>query len=411
MRASSRFTLHFDNPSLNFIGIVYHFSIALLPILYIYNFPIINISVGTIILLLFIPFSFYYYFKKNRKNKKISLIFFLLFYIYIIVRGNRDIKNIIVPVAAFINLLGIVHGSLQSSYFRKIIESVAIFSFGVVFVQTLLHYRLNLNLSFVCFPLLQSTYRENYTGVVYRSVLYRPTGIFLEPAHYSEYCLFALISTLFPEDGRVNMKRAIIIALGIVMTTSGMGILFSGIIFCWFLLTNPEKLTMKLKSVIRYGIILSVFLLILSRFSFFNNALNRVFSADDQGYNAVKGRTGHWEEAIRTLRGNALFWGYGGQKDFGEYLTTLPDTIYRYGLIGLFLQLLIFIYMMFKRINNYVWCSTVVFLGLFCAAHLTSTCLQLFYYTIIFLEVIRPKRELKHLKLNYFLTLQRWKSN
>ena len=47
------------NPA-NLIEWFFHLCIALIPILYVYNFPIVNISMGTVIILGFVPYSLYY---------------------------------------------------------------------------------------------------------------------------------------------------------------------------------------------------------------------------------------------------------------------------------------------------------------------------------------------------------------
>lgn len=394
MKASQGFSFNYRHSEMNPFDKIYHICMALLPVLYIYNFPVIHFSVGTILLLVFTPHSMIYIFMRNRQYQRINLLIFFIFYLYLIIRGNNDIKNIILMMSAFINICGMVNGSLRGKYFRDIIETFAVISFAVVLVQTLLHYVMHQNISFVFFSLLQNAYKERYSDVVYHTALFRPTGFFLEPSHYSEYCLFALISILFPENENANMKKAIIVAMGIVITTSGMGILFTGVIFCWYLLLNPGNIKVKIKRFFKWGFLLGCMLLLLNFIPFFRSALDRVFSTDDKGYNAVEGRTGHWSEAIRSLHDNAVYIGHGAEKDFGKYLTGLPDTLYHYGIIGLVLQILIFAFMLLRKVNNYVLCSTVVFLGLFCAAHLTGTCLQLFYYSFILVEVVRPKKQL-----------------
>ena len=59
----------------------FHFCIAQLPVLYLINFPGLNISLGTVIILGFVPYSGWIIIKKIKKKQRIKAYAFFFFFI------------------------------------------------------------------------------------------------------------------------------------------------------------------------------------------------------------------------------------------------------------------------------------------------------------------------------------------
>jgi len=369
---------------------IYHFCIALLPVLCLLKVPAFNISLGTVLLIAFIPYSVFNILNGLKYGaSNISALFFFVFYLYLCLRADGSLPHAVLCIATFIHLWGITCGAIDSEKLRKNIERYAIINSLLIVLQVMIYYGVHYKVQFLPQALFHEDFQNSY---VFRETtgLYRPSALFLEPSHFSQYCCFALISTLFPKKEKINVKRAGLIALGCVLSTSGMGILMTGVIFCWRVFFSRAKKGTKLYKVIKWSPVVLIGLLILIQIPFIQTAFQRVFSNVD-GYNAVHGRTGQWERAVGSMTGTTLWFGYGNNAKYPYYLAGLADTIYKYGIIGAFLEFACFLYLMFRKFDRYVWCCCVVFLALFCVAHLTSFYSQIFYFGLAVAESVATK--------------------
>ena len=369
---------------------IYHFCFGLLSVLYIVNVPGLNISLGTVILVGFTPYSLYYLLKGIRTKRNASPFFFFIFYLYLIFRSDANAMRIILCIAAFVNLAGQMAGAIKVEKIRSVVEGFAVLNAVLLFIQVLSFYILHITIQYIPRDLIYEEYRNSW---VFNSVsgLYRPSALFLEPSHFSQFCIFALISTLFPHNGIVNKKRAMIIGAGCVLTTSGMGIALTVGVVAWYIFLNRERLDRKILIILKWIPVGIIGLLILSRMSFFQTALQRVFS-NVEGYNAISGRTHNWDDAIGSMKGQLLWLGYGDSYNYRWYLTGLADSIYKYGVVCIILEGLCFVYLMLKKRTNFVWLCSIVFAVLFCVAHITNFASQVFYFGFILSEVCAQTR-------------------
>lgn len=373
----------------------HHICIALISVLYVLKVPVINLSFGTIIILAYVPRSLYYIINNWDIKKNISSVFFLIFYSYLLFRSDGNIMRIILCSSAFINLFGIIKGSIDAYKLRRIIEIFALINVALLVFQVIGYYVIHIKIQYIPQSLIYEEYQNSW---VFRDEggLYRPSALFLEPSHFSQFCIFALLSTLFPIDNKVKMKRAIAIGMGCILTTSGMGILLTCCVFSYYMVMSNDSINKKVSRILKMLPVLVIALLILSQTSFFKTALDRVFS-NVNGYNAVSGRTHNTGEALGKMRGATFLFGYGDSFKFRFYLTGLADSIYKYGLLCVILEGLCFLYLMLKKRGNFVWCCCVVFSVLFCVAHVTNFVSQVFYFGIIVTDanIINNKNNVK----------------
>ena len=373
-------SLNYYRP-MSVFGSLYHFCIALIPVLYIFKFPVLNISLGTVVILAVVPYSIMYILKGINKNYHIHSYVFLLFYVYLILRSDGNTTRIVLCISTFLILWGQMKGATDNARIRNIIEVFALINVALLVIQVVSYYGVHIHIQYLPRVLIYEEYQESY---VFRELsgLYRPSALFLEPSHFSQYCIFALISALFPASGPVRMKRAIAIGTGCILTTSGMGIALTFGVFAWYVFLNKQRINKKLLIIIGCIPVLLVALLVLSRTAFFQTAIQSVFSNVD-GYNAVSGRIHNWDDAIGTMHGSLLWFGYGDNYNYKLYLTGLADMIYKYGILSIVLEGSCFLYLMIKKKNSYIWCCCVVFIILFCVAHITNFVAQVFYFGIL----------------------------
>ena len=87
---------------------------------------------------------------------------------------------------------------------------------------------------------------------------YRPSALFLEPAHYAQYVLpWLFISILDDDTDNVKPYQKIIGTLGVVLSASSLGILGVGIIWSWYLLRLLKAFNRKafMRAMIVLGVI------------------------------------------------------------------------------------------------------------------------------------------------------------
>ncbi len=379
---------------------VFHYVVALMPTLYLLNVPRINVSLGTLLLIVFLPYSFFCILNAWTNEKKgykelTKYLPFALFYLYLCLRSDGNLSFMVLAVATLIHMCGMLCGSVQIKHIQRIMVSFAMCNAGLVLIQTVVYYLLDWHFQFIPQFLVHEQFRGSH---VFRELagLYRPSALFLEPAHFAQYCCFALISVLFPVKGKADIERAAVIAVGCVLTTSGMGMMLSGGIFVWYFveeyLVSGKIKKYSPKQIACCSLILIIGVLAVCQVPFVKTALLRVFSSVD-GYNAIVGRLGLWKlkDAIGTMDFTTLLVGYGNSTEYGYYLPGLADTIYKFGLIGVCLELVCFANLMMRKRTSYVWCTCMSFLLLFCVAHLISFFVQVFYFGIVIADVVSPK--------------------
>lgn len=387
--------------SLSLTTVLFQYCVALMPVLYLLNVPLLNVSLGTILLLVFLPYSGFCIVRAFRKNggkleNLAGILIFALFYLYVCLRSDGSLKTIVLSFSTLVHICGMFCGSVQLEKVRRILVTYAMINVGLVLIQTVAYYLLNWRIQYLPQVFVHEQFLESY---IFREEggLFRPSALFLEPSHFAQYCCFAMISVLFPADGKADVERAIVIAVGCILTTSGMGIALVCGIAAWYLIAE-YLVSGKIKTYRPKQILLAVLIFAVGAFCvclvpFVRTALQRVFSTVD-GYNAIIGRLGLWKlkDAIGTMGFVQLLFGYGNSAEYSYYLTGLADTIYKLGLVGTVLEFACFGWLMYRKRSNYVWCTCLSFLLLFVMAHLTSYFVQLFYFGIVIADITAIKK-------------------
>lgn len=381
---------------------LFQYCVALMPLLYILNVPLLNVSLGTVLLILFLPYSVLCVtkrFKQKDRNSKnlLGLILFAAFYLYICIRSGGSLSTMAMSVIALVHIGGMLCGSVQTDKIRRILVTFAMICVGLVVIQTVAYYLFDWRIQYLPQSIVHEQFRGSY---VFRTAegLFRPSALFLEPSHFIQYCCFAIISVLFPSKGKADPERAVVLAIGCVLTTSGMGIaLVCGIAVWYFVaeyLIKGKIKSYRPKQIILFALACAIGLLLIAQIPFIKLALMRVFSTVD-GYNAIVGRLGLWKlkDAIGTMEIVPMLFGYGNPAQYEFYLTGLVDTIYKLGLVGLLLELICFGWLMWRKRNHYVWGSCLTFLALFAVAHLTSVFAHIFYFGIIIAEAVEASKQ------------------
>lgn len=227
------------------------------------------------------------------------------------------------------------------------------------------------------------------TGKV--SKLYRPSAFFLEPSHLFMYSFPALFITLFAsEKSKDNKIAALLISLGIVLSTSGMGI--AVVIGAWGLfvaLGNPEDGSFRLHNIIRkrnlimIGSLMGIVVLAIAFVPFVRNSIVRIFNGSG-GSSAIDGRT---EVALIVLKKMSFGqWMIGVADTLAGIKANMPGfmaTVYKYGIVGVLLSYEIYVKGLFKLNMSYFWFTVILLLVSFFSAHTHGTFFMLYYVMLL----------------------------
>lgn len=372
----------------------YALFIAVLPVFMMYKVPVIGLGVSTTMIIIGFFYAALIIFKDFQEHgwllriAKITIPF-LVYLVYATQRSIGDMTNAIQIILVAFHLIAIATGAVNAAYLKRCIVWISVFAASLVMLQTVLYYALGVHLpciiSSLCLDNLSSYGEWISTGVRSIDNMYRPSAFFLEPSHFSQYTFVALIMLLFCEEPKI--KTAGWISLGIVATTSGMGMgLVAGIWIC-YLFRGLRSLPFFQK-VIRFILFFAaaiIIIMILYQIPFFQSALSRVFSPiahSKKNYNAIWGRTLYWETYISPLNGKELIFGLGYKELPAQYFTGLMELIYCSGIVGV-----VFFYIMFLtaavRATGISRMIALIICGLIPIANLTSFINMTYYIGVV----------------------------
>ena len=381
-------------------GIKKFFSIflALLPIIAIYSSGIPGFNIADIILLFFLAASILLGKKASRRIDS-RLVIMILYCAYIctlplligaVGSGTAFVDIIIRTVRIIFYIVSATFLSMRHldiNVFKKSVIRVSLAGVVYIAIQYILYYVFNYYLAGYL-PFLE-VYQAGYEGVDYLSrfemQFFRPTSFFLEPAHCSRYLILGLIFVLFKRRMRKRDSFfAIIIAMGILLTTSGQGYLMVAIVLVCFVFFNPYK-RFSAKNIGRMLAILifasAVVLLLYFSTDIIQNTISRMFNDTSTG--AFTARLGTLfeildEEPLYLILGH----GYGAVPYENAWMSGITYVLYGSGFIGLLLLFVFFINAITvrKTINRTV---ALIFFFLFFVDDAFNS-----YMTVIYLSTI-----------------------
>ena len=327
----------------------YALFISVLPVLMMYKVPLAGIGVSTAMIIISFFYAaavIFYDILKNQWKLRIAKIVipFVLYLVYVVIKSAGDTVNMIQTMLIIIHIVAFSTGAVNIWCLKRNIIRIALLATVLTMIQTVLHYLLGVHLPCIapnfCLDSLQYYRSFILTGFQETSSLYRPSAFFLEPSHLTQYSFVSLLLCLF--HGKKQYAAAVCISLGMVATTSGMGIMLVGGIWClsvWDMIRKSEASGRMIKFA---GCLLGMLtaVCILYQFEFFRSALQRIFSPvqySQSNYNAIWGRTLHWNTYISPMGGKDLLLGYGYIHLPDIYFTGLMELIYCSGILGIIL--------------------------------------------------------------------------
>ena len=359
---------------------VYSIVIALLPVIMCFKVPVLNIGFSTLLICLFAPISIRHI--RIGHNSYIKLAIIITFG-YFFVRSYRSPFNMLLIGLVLLHIIGACNESINLELMRKTIEWIGFVFAFFVFAQTLLYYVFGVRSSLLLEQFLLDENKYYVAKHVSNSGLYRPSAFFLEPAHYSEYCCIALLSILFPSNGRkADLKKAIVVAAGCLLTTSGIGMALSVGLFGAYAVFAQRKKGTRIRYIILWILIGVAALAVLSRIPLFQTMFMRITGKVD-GYNAIWGRTLNWDRYIGSMPPESKLLGYGYSSLPEGYMTGLMLVLYCFGYVGAALLLLVLLMYVIKGRNGFTVFLAIMYCSLMSVANLFGLISLTFWFVLL----------------------------
>lgn len=312
-------------------------------------------------------------------NQKIDFIgivaFWILLWNFIILAGDHGIQ----------------------SAFKRTIVVISLLMSGVVITQTILYYFGNVIIGdgrFFLIPMRQFMEKSvvNYLtiGDMKHLGLFRPSSFFLEPAHHCQYCILGLCCTLF--DRKAINRKSIIISVGIILTTSGMGIIAMVVLWTLRFLLGLKKITYRKFLAIGGLLLIAIlgFIYLYNAGGAFTATIDRLMGRTE--YNPFEGRLGTILH-VYNLTGIDRWIGVGFENlpTYGEfntpvYMTSLVETMYCQGIIGIVLLIILYIKQCIFLFKNKHFDELFIFTALgiwFCGESITTPACLMVYILLV----------------------------
>ena len=392
----TRYMIHSVNSKL------YAFIIAILPCVMMYKVPILEKGVTTIIVLVSTVILVFCFHRIDIDNIKLILPG-IIYLIYIVSRSIGNWIEIILQISAFIHLYAICMNVMNVEACKRYIKTISIIAAACVIIQYFFYIVANTHIPMIapdlCLDEL-SRYRYNLiTGM--NEGIYRPSSFFLEPSHMAQYLMMGLGCCLL--DKQKDFKKALIISFGMILTTSGMGLVILICIWGWFYFSQINSNKRGKRYILTIGILVSIVIVAIAiSVPGFQRILARIFGTfgnESSDYNAIHGRLFWWDTYFSNLNGNDLLFGKGSAAIPDDYFTGFMEILYAYGVIGVCLYYNMLLHLLHKSNNSFSSCIIILTGSLMAFANLAGFIQTIFYLgTIIAIIkenlIISEKKEL-----------------
>lgn len=398
------------------------FMIAVVPIFQ--HYKGIKLDVSSELLILCFPFLCFRL--GTKKIRQIAPVIPPVFYaLYISFIHGADVYTLGREVILVFFYAAVLNGVIDIRRTMRAVVAIAELACFIEILQYLCYYGLHRHLQ--CVPtgmllpsaeqwiLLAKTGRIGVSGRML--ALYRPSAFFLEPSHLAIYCIPALVFTLLSQDGlpfpdkrRQRLGTAFIISVGVLLSTSGLGL--ASVVALWGLYivvyAKEAGLFRKIrikdiftpKTIALVGMCCVFLIVAYFTVGVFRSAVNRIFlTSKGESNSAIGGRTATGFRALRMLSGKKLLVGVGNSVDISNWnMSGFFFTVFKYGVIGCALSYWLHIKNLLKLKDAYFW-LTVMFVGLsFFTVHTYAAFYRLYYISFILAGYWQQRQPLEKVK-------------
>lgn len=356
--------------------------IAFIPLVMMYKVPVLGIKVPTLLTAVCMVYSIMQLIKSKIRVPVIMLLTLILYLVFVMTKS--PIATALIYVSVICILCAICTGIVNVALLRKLLEMTAIVAALCVIFQQVVHIITGIHVPFLVGSLMADDMLEQYgylvTSGIGRDDMYRPSSFFLEPSQYSQFCTIGLGSCLFSEHPQI--KKAIVISMGIFACTSGLGFVSVFAIWAAWGLSREKSKAELFKKIPLILILLILAYYVLDNITFTHNIINRFTTTDSTEYNAIDGRLFWWDTYFGNFKFGDFLYGFGAESLPEDiYFTGFMTQLFCYGVIGVSL---LFLFLILLIINSDIYGKVCVTLytGLLFFANLTYYHNILFYFGV-----------------------------
>lgn len=330
------------------------------------------------------------------KNCVAAIMPLMIYELYYGIVKSLPIMKRFYAIFMIMMFLVIACGCINTRLFIKYAAEIACIASILLIVQYISYYLLGRAINFEFTQLLAdqnsrwAIANNAATGVPILGKLYRPSGFFLEPSHFYLYCFPVLtLCLLYPEVTKWRMQHAIMISIGMVLSTSGMGIAATAGLWGLYLVFYKYNKKISIRSILSgRTVIIAIGLIIALVVAYIaipvvKSSVDRIFF-NTSGSTAIDGRIRLARNYISKMQGKEIVLGVDysvGDLEFN--MSGFFATYIKTGLIGLLLTYGFYVQGMFKFNREYFWLTFIIIVTSLFSAHTHGTFYMLYY--VIFL--------------------------
>lgn len=388
--------------------------LSVYPIIEFYSIPIVGgtLKIGNLLLVLlaYIAVKNMLLERKLHATRIDIVLLVFLFYTFICsftnvaLFYNSDIVDITVKyvhICCFFCVVFFRKYLFKTREMEKAFPTLAIIGSFAVISQFILFYSLG-----VSFYYVPETYRTMITNDVSR-----PSGLFIEPAHFSIYCVFSLFIILFKHnESKKKFLSVGIVIMAILMSKSTIGYISLVIVFFSYLLNQfNANITLKLirRTIFLGAPILVIAIYLLVNYNLLEFVMNHMSALDAESVSSGN---------LRVLRGFSIWLqesflhkifgvGFANVKEYlisykimtiydgtlplgTEYMSAMSFILVMDGLVGLLLYLYA-VYLLFKKSEKEEKILIVIFMINLISSEefLKIGFLSIWVYTLLLLDM------------------------
>ena len=344
--------------------------IALFHFFYLYASPIASLSIGDVLLIVFIIILGIHAFKhKKFKFSKTGCLLCVYIVIHcllmLLLKPEADSSTVILPTSRLL-LYYFTVAVFCKEYFDpvfglKVYKWAAIISTVFLFIQIIVlnitgHY---ISGNLLGLPLLNDSLVRFDQGMVRGDINHRPRSFFSEPSYYAIYVLLYLAIDLLALK-KHDYKAIAILTVGLLFSGSGTGILATIVIYVLFFMKNFHNLN-KRTIIISISTVIAfvVGFVIFSHTEIYQTFYQRTFVDES----STEGRFGTYDKIFLENNDSTATKMLGrGVEKIDIYIAGVPRIYYYYGYLGLVLTIIYCVYYLIssKGVNRVVFILLII---------------------------------------------------
>ncbi len=369
--------------------IIFSLIIVLFPILSVYESFIPMVSMADFLLIVTFPIITVHLLVNKLKIDKILLpIIVFAYYIFItmFIQIGLDYGVGILSTIRYLLYLVFLVYAIKYFDFQFAIKALRITTIGLsfyVFLQFLVFFFFSFTLPWriSLFNVMDYNFVLKEQTEFYLN-FYRPTGLFMEPTHFAQYCAVYLIYLLFKNAiTKVELIQALLITTAILVSGSSLGLLLIAFVWViWFIRSQRARFS---PLAIILVLAFTMALVLLFNIEYFNNIVSRVFTSS--GFNGTA--VGYRFNSLSLFKEQDLSivqWIIGsGRSTEDAYFTGIFYFLNANGIAGLALYLWLCMSIVLKNRGFIRW-FVVSILLLSIGSEFVSNFGILFYFSFVY---------------------------